>query len=229
METTKRLVCLANSRKHHGRCVAGIDMASNTWVRPISDRTGHEVAEHERRYGNGAEPRVLDVIEMRLVERRRSGFQRENWLMDPTVRWRRTGRASWDDLRRLEQPAEPLWINSGDDTYKGVNDRVSVAQAAGLTDSLRLIRVDSVTITVEQAYDPSRGLEVRAGFRHSECAYILRVTDCVYEERFKGRGVGSYRIGESFLTVSLGEEWSGYYYKMVAAIIERREVRSGGG
>ncbi|MVO84327.1 hypothetical protein GPA10_05950 [Streptomyces sp. p1417] len=229
METTKRLVCLANSRKHHGRCVAGIDMASNTWVRPISDRTGHEVAEHERRYGNGAEPRVLDVIEMRLVERRRSGFQRENWLIDSTARWKRAGRVAWDDLRHLEQRPQRLWINNGDSTKRGLNDRVSVAQADGLTDSLKLIRVDSVTIAVAPAYDPSKRFEVRAEFRYSGFAYILKMTDCVYEEKFKGKGVGRYRLGESFLTVSLGEEWCGYYYKMVAAIIERREVRSGGG
>ncbi|MFF9673890.1 hypothetical protein ACF1GS_19710 [Streptomyces eurythermus] len=39
--------------------------------------------------------------------------------------------------------------------------------------------------------------------------------------------MGTYRLGESFLTVSLGEEFKGYLYKMVAAIIERRQANVG--
>ncbi|MGI6648931.1 MAG: dual OB domain-containing protein [Bacillota bacterium] len=34
---TKRIICLANSRKHGQRCVAGIDWANNTWVRFVKD------------------------------------------------------------------------------------------------------------------------------------------------------------------------------------------------
>ena len=31
---------------------------------------------------------------------------------------------------------------------------------------------------------------------------------------------GTYQIGESFLTISLGEPYRGYAYKLIAAIIE---------
>ncbi|MFC9652339.1 hypothetical protein [Streptomyces sp. NPDC056937] len=224
METTKQLICLANSRKHGGRCIAGIDLESSTWIRPISHRAGHEISELERQYVGGVEPRVLDVISMKLIRRHEYEFQRENWLIDSSVRWVRLGRMEWDDLRLFEQRPSRLWVNSGDDTVKGVNDRVSVARSNELVDSLKIIRVDSATIIVGRPYETGRDLDVRVEFWHSESPYILKVTDCVYVDRFRARGVGRHEIGESFLTVSLGEEWKDYYYKLVAAIIERPKV-----
>jgi hypothetical protein len=47
------------------------------------------------------------------------------------------------------------------------------------------------------------------------------VTDPGYERTYLARPDGSYEIGESFLTISLGEPYNDYYYKLVAAIIPR--------
>ncbi len=227
MATTKELICLANSRKHNGRCIAGIDVESNAWVRPVSSRPTHEVSESERQYWDGAEPRILDVVSVRLLRPKRLGFQTENWLLDPSSQWVKQGRIGWGRLCRLEQKTKRLWINSEDSTRKGLNDRVSVEQVFALMNSLKLIRVSAVTIEVDRPYDANRELEVRAKFRHEGSTYILKVTDAVYEERFRALGVGSYELAESFLTVSLGEEFKGHFYKMVAAIIERRTTEPG--
>jgi hypothetical protein len=69
---------------------------------------------------------------------------------------------------------------------------------------------------------------VRARFNHAGRAYALRVTDPVREAEFRAEGLGRYRLGESFLTVSLGEEYKGNFYKLVAAIVERPGGRPGG-
>ncbi|MFF7363829.1 hypothetical protein [Streptomyces sp. NPDC008125] len=221
METTKQLICLANSRKHGGRCIAGIDLESRDWVRPISHRSGHEVSKLERQYVGGVEPQPLDVIAMKFIRRHEYEFQRENWLIDSSARWTKLGRVKWDDLLLLERHPSSLWINSGDNTIKGVNDRVSVAQSSELVDSLKIIHVDSAKIIVDRPYDANRELDVRIEFWHADSPYVLKVTDCVHADRFRAKGVGHHKIGESFLTVSLGEEWKDYYYKLVAAIIER--------
>ncbi len=50
--TLKRIVCLANSRKYSGRCIAGKELLADgrpgRWIRPVSARENEEVSEHER-------------------------------------------------------------------------------------------------------------------------------------------------------------------------------------
>ncbi|MGV9776607.1 dual OB domain-containing protein [Streptosporangium sp. NPDC003464] len=230
MKTIKTLVCLANSRKLLGRCVAGIVEGSHEeWIRPVSARLNHEVSQSERQYEDGSDPRVLDIVSIPLLQPQPYSFQTENWLLDPNQYWRKTGRAGWDKLLTLEQHPGTLWIN-GFNTHYGYNDRVPDQQAATLEHSLKLIRVDHVMLQVHvpgtTSDDPKR--VVRARFRHAGFEYILRVTDPEYERAYLAKSDGFYRLGESFITVSLGEPFDGYAYKLVAAIIERAKTEIGG-
>ena len=50
--------------------------------------------------------------------------------------------------------------------------------------------------------------------------YRLRVTDPVYERQYLQQPDGYYPVGECFLTISLGEPFQGYSYKLIAAIIK---------
>ena len=72
--TIKRIVCLANSRKEGDRCIAGKELLADGspggWVRPVSDRGDEAVNESERQYEDGDEPRVLDVVDVPLLELR---------------------------------------------------------------------------------------------------------------------------------------------------------------
>ena len=51
---TKRIVCLANSSKLNGRCIAGKEIIEDgrvgDWIRPVSVREKQEVSEWERQY-----------------------------------------------------------------------------------------------------------------------------------------------------------------------------------
>ena len=71
------IVCLANSRKISGRCVAGKRTSDNSWFRPISNRAGHEISEFDRRYSDGKTAQLLDVIEIPCIEERPHGHQSE--------------------------------------------------------------------------------------------------------------------------------------------------------
>ena len=132
------------------------------------------------------------------------------------------GRVTWDDLPSLADPAGPLWIN-GDSTYNGRNDRIALAMTAELRSSLRLVRVDRLVLSV---FKPGEAFgdfkrRVQGRFRHADADYYLWVTDPVYERAYLARPDGDYELGESFLTISLGEPFNGYCYKLIAAIIER--------
>ena len=223
----KRIVCLANSRKLSGRCVAGKEILPTEqpggWVRPVSARDTEEVSERERRYANGGDPRLLDVIDVPVLGARPTRHQRENWLLDSARRWQFVDRVHPSGLARLADPRAPLWVD-GYSSNEGQNDRVPEYRAPGLRDSLRLIWTDNLRITVSAPNEPQGDFRrfVRGRFGYCGTDYSIRVTDPIVEERYIK--IGDYPIGGRFVTVSLAETpFYGYYYKLIAAIIDPRE------
>ncbi len=224
MPVTKRIVCLANSRKLSGRCVAGKEISGrevSSWIRPVSARPNEEVSEHERQYKDGSDPRVLDIIDIPLLEARPRGYQSENWLIDSDQYWEKCGQLKFDDIDKFIDSDAPLWDNRSS-TYHGKRDRVSVDNVKSVTSSLRLISVDKLTLSV---FAPGRDFgnpkrRVQARFRYCSFEYRLRVTDPVYERRYLAMSDQEHQLGKCFLTISIGEPWEGYCYKLVAAIME---------
>ena len=222
---TKRIVCLANSRKEGDRCIAGKELLADgspgPWVRPVSDREDEAVDERERQYADGSEPRVLDVIDVPVREPRPKGYQQENWLLDPVHRWKRIRCVAPQALEQLVAPAGPLWIN-GYHTHHGRNDRLPLERASSVKSSLQLIKVGKLVLDVfapgiEQGDFKRR---IKGQFRYAGEDYRLWVTDPVYEQTYLNRPNARYQLGQCFLTVSLGEPYQGYAYKLIAAIIE---------
>ena len=195
------------------------------WIRPVSDREHQEVSEYERQYEDGSDPKVLDVIDVPVLETCPAGFQSENWLLDPGYYWERAGRLSWFDLPALADAATPLWID-GHSTYHGLNDRIPRELAGSVENSLRLLHVDRLQLSVFKPGEAFGNMKrrVQGRFVHAGRRYALWVTDPVYERQYLAKLDGDYQIGESFLTISLGELYGDSYYKLVAAVItaERR-------
>ena len=222
--TVKRILCLANSRKRGGRCVAGkvmqSDGRSGGWLRPVSAREDEEVSPQERRYADGGEPRILDVIDVPLLSPRPKTYQRENWLLDPNRCWAKVGQAAWNDLRSIIDRDEPLWIN-GHSARNGLNDRVPLAKTAAINNSLRLIKVDALTITVSEPARPSADFPIlRGSFNYLGDEYRFRITDPTSESGSLNLSYGDYCVGERYLVISLGEPFEGHAYKLIATIIK---------
>jgi hypothetical protein len=188
----------------------------------VSAREHEEVSEYERQYEDGSDPAVLDVIDVPLLAARPKGYQPENWLLDPNVYWVKTNRVGWRDLAGLADPVEPLWIN-GHSTYNGHNDKIPLHLAQSLDSSLRLVPVDRLTLSVFKPGEAfgNRKRRVQGQFRHGGTEYRLWVTDPAYERAYLAQPDGNHELGESFLTVSLGEPYNDACYKLIAAIIER--------
>lgn len=226
MPIKKSIVCLANSRKLNGRCVAGIELVQGEragWIRPVSARDHEEISENEYRYPDGRDPRPLDVIHVPLIEPKPWEYQQENWLLNPSERWQRVDRLAWGDLPPLADPIGRLWYNKYS-SVQGVNDRIPLNFATRLRSSLKLIRVDHVTLSViapNRAFPDSKP-RVRGTFSYAGDEYRFSVTDPIYEREYLGKKFGDYLIGQSFVTVSLGEPHiDAYCYKLIAAIMER--------
>jgi hypothetical protein len=224
----KRIICLANSRKYLGRCVAGKEVLTDglgSWIRPVSARHSGEVSEEERRYENGRDPSVYDIIDIPLLKARPHLYQSENHLIDADKYWKKTGTISWEELKDLVDPSAPLWVND-DSSYNGINDRVSMEVASHLDHSLVLIDPQNLTIQVQLEGEgfPHPKRKVRADFTHHGAHYRLAVTDPVAERAFLARPNGVYPLHDAYLCISLGEEYQGSCYKLVATILSKQPL-----
>lgn len=224
MTVSKRILCLANSRKLSGRCLAGIEVSESgvphVWIRPVSSREHEEVSEHERQYEDGSDPHVLDVIDVPMLEPRPMGYQQENWLIDPGYYWVRLRRASVPDLAPLVTTMAQLWIG-GHHTYNGMNDSIPLALATGIASSLCLIRVESLNLKVfspGQAFGNAKR-RVQGQFQFNGVDYWLWVTDPGFERCYLAMDNGEYALGACYLTISLGEAFNDTVYKLIAAVI----------
>ena len=217
----KRIVCLANSRKPGGRCIAGKEILEDgqigRWIRPVGARPTEEVSQLERQYENGGEPQPLDVIDIPIIRHQPKDHQRENWLLNPRVRWAKAGQLDHNMLPRLVDADSPLWANS----QRGLSDRVPQYVTPYLQDSLRFIRVDSLRVAVSPPFRHSANAvpTLRGHFQYSGQDYSLRITDPDAEARSTRLAYQDYTVGERYLTISLGEPFQGYAFKLIAALI----------
>ena len=223
--TNKRIVCLANSRKLNGRCVAGKEILSDGriggWVRPVSNRPNEEVSASERHYEDGTDPAVLDVLDLPLIRAHPKNYQQENWLLDPNRNWKKVESLGWGNLRQLIDPLDSLWLN-GFSSANGLNDRFPIENSGSVQSSLRLIAVPKLELFVTTSKDFRGNLRQRVQGRllYGGTDYWLRVTDPEYELNYSGMPDGQYSLGNCLLTISLGEPFEGFAYKLIAAIIE---------
>jgi hypothetical protein len=225
MSYTKTIVCLANSRKPpSGRCIAGRERHAEgfgDWVRPVSARESQEVSEEERRYQDGTDPQVLDLISIRMKQHVPHNHQQENHLFDAEYYWEKAGRLSWQDLGgAIDAPVGPLWQN-GFSTRHGLNDQVPEATVGRYTRSLYLVQPKNLRMVVatddNSPYQNRR--RVRAHFDLNGESYHLVVTDPPVERQYFAKTDGEYPLSKAIICVSLAESYNGYAYKLTAAVI----------
>ena len=207
-----------------GRCIAGKEILQGgnlgEWIRPVSAREHEEVSMLERRYQDGSDPSVLDIIDVPVLDPRPKNHQRENWLIDPNRDWVKIDQVHRNKLPLYTDSAETLWTN-GYSSGKGQNDRIPISDAQKLITSLCLIKVSDLWVSVSVPYnDTASTPELRGHFRYNDCDYSLRITDPNAERLAKDLGYGDYEVGKRFLTVSLADPFDGHFYKLIAAIIK---------
>jgi hypothetical protein len=219
------IVCLANSRKMSGRCIAGKEWSNNRagkWVRPISIRETHEISETDRQYQDGVDPAVLDIITIPFKNPAASDHQPENHLIDDGRYWTKIGVVSISTITPFADRPSTLWTR-GFDSGSGTNDRVPIGEVSVRAGSLYLVEVANLIIQVEQVTGPSFSKRVvRAKFDYHNESYDLRVTDPLIERAYFAQPDGQHVLGPALLCVSLSDPFNGYYYKLAASILCRR-------
>ena len=128
----------------------------------------------------------------------------------------------WGDLHKIAERGGTLWRN-GTSTYNGTNDRIPINQATAETSSLKLVHVSGLGLSVfapGQAFGNSKR-RVQARFWFAGNEYALWVTDPHIERKYLAKEDGDFQFGDCYLTISLGEPYDDYCYKLVAAVLEK--------
>lgn len=223
-----RMVCLANSRKLGGRCVAGWKLDSGGWIRPVSARQHEELVRGDYLLNNGQEPCLLDVIDVEVEGHLPKPHQPENWLIGPSRRRFVRHLSHWTQAAAILNRATGA-RTPGPDLFGNQARFLSPQdlQRQPPTESLALVRALDIHWVIGRTDTGAR--QTRCRFLLEGVLYDLPVTDPQLENRLKDRTDGVYLrkeagidpLGRVDLTISLGDPWGGYCYKLVAAVIVR--------
>ena len=212
------IICLANSYKLGGRCVAGKDINEMNWVRPVSDSPTGELSLQQINIavGNHQEPRLFDIIRIPLLVPKPEYFQPENILIDSATPWQIVGGYDQEGVNKLLDTPTSLWENLG-----ARNDRVSTDILKSNPPLASLYFIKPSEFTLHNKIRELGNLQTRAVFTYNDVQYDLVVTDPVIKEKFKEEGVGTYKFNRDvYICVSLGEEFHLEHYKLVASVFE---------
>jgi hypothetical protein len=192
----------------------------------VSDRASQEISEEERRYSDGRDPALLDVIELPLKREQPNRHQTENHVIDDRYYWEKRGTVSWKTLKSaVETVGGALWLN-GFSSKHGENDRLPEDRAAALPRSLYLVHPEDLTLVVASEggdFGPPRK-RIRARFEFEGHSYCLVLTDPVVERLYLREPEGDYESEDAILCVSLAESFHGDCYKLAAAVITKRRA-----
>ncbi len=226
---TVEIICLANSRKLQGRCLAGLRVDGAGWIRPVAARSG-EGTLHAADYclPDGSEPRLLDVVRIGVSGASSEPHQPEN---------RRISRTPWLLVSRPDPKAVPDAVRTllcsslvkGPLLLENFGDKRDYAALCRkpAAASLALIVPENLTWCIKTGVRGNR--QTKAQFTLTHTPYCLSVTDPVWAQRLAHLPNGLYPREAAFVgrdeqilfTISLSEplEWNNHCYKLVAGVI----------
>ena len=215
-----RIIVLANSRKQSNSCLAGIEMKTGKWVRPVTNLPDGGVPKSDMRTG-GHRPQLLDILDIPLDT---TGpdfeFDSENRTILPGP-WHLHGQADMKDV--LKYATRPRHVLHNDRKYVTVDEMKLIPLENRTT--LELIRVDDFAI-LDTGTTPSEKHEWKGVVSSGERKLELKITDPVFFERLNS---GHTASKSCLLTMSLGmpykppnweEEKAPVCWKLIAGIIE---------
>jgi hypothetical protein len=219
----KTIVCLANSYKHGGRCIAGVSLDDGAWIRLRGKADDGALCACEYALEDGSEPNLLDVIEVEVHYAIHSASHPEDWQI-AAARWRLVERPAagrqWAELAGEKKKSKGI--------LRDHRDRIATWELKykPLQSSLCLICPSELYWWVREDKGKRR---CRALFHYNYVTYDFALTDPHWLDRLKLLPDGIYPHSdfadagiETWLTISLSEPYFGFHYKLVAGVIVRR-------
>jgi len=172
---------------------------------------------------NGDRIKPLDVATVQVQRPTPEDHQPENWLSAP---------GTWEFERSMEGKEALDFLHAHALAEEGpllgnISDRVSSLALHENPAASSLALITPSTVKVHITTNANENRQVRAEFEWAGENYSLAVTDTTWEPVTRDLDLGPYELSslgfdrpaEVFLTISLGEEFHGSCFKLVAAIV----------
>lgn len=215
----KYFICLANSYKHGGRCIAGIEVVPQSdgslgivrhddgrprWIRPVSMSANGEIPNHL------AESfKIFSLVKLTDVEPCPDNAHTEDvhctrmeicpFELSPTK----------DFLNQLiDTQHQAVFYFRGKSIPTTIIDRLDY--------SLMLIHPDNACAYCDEERENSKYL---MKFTYNGSNYDFPITDPVFLEQFKKSPDSYADLDGVYLVLSLGIAFEGFHYKLVATVV----------
>lgn len=215
----KYFICLANSYKHGGRCIAGIEVVPQSdgslgivrhddgrprWIRPVSMSANGEIPNHL------AESfKIFSLVKLTDVEPCPDNAHTEDvhctrmeicpFELSPTK----------DFLNQLiDTQHQAIFYFRGKSIPTTIIDRLDY--------SLMLIHPDNACAYCDEGRENSK---YRMKFTYNGSNYDFPITDPVFLEQFKKIPDSYADLDGAYLVLSLGIAFEGFHYKLVATVL----------
>lgn len=210
-----KFVCLANSFKEGGRCMAGIELDSESnpvfekgkpkWIRPVcSTKHGEiptEIVAHFK---------LLDIVEINIIEKQPQGYQSENVIFDERS-LKICGSFKREELSKL--------CNTHSVIFGNFDKSVSLDEIEALNHSLLFFKLNEFEAVNKIYEDKKDRPQTRLIFSHNGNQYDFPITDPSFLHRFKVRPNLIKNKNEIYVCSSLGILWKNSFYKLIAGIV----------
>lgn len=215
----KYFICLANSYKRGGRCIAGVEIVTNNsgvwkpvrnddgrprWIRPIAKTTYGEIPNF---VAEGIE--LLSVVKLTNVV--------------PCPEQAHVENVYYSQMKQCEYNVllEPSILNQLIDSkhqsiFHNRGRAVSAEMLMGINYSLMLIHPDKASAYRDENREKSKN---RMKFTYYGVEYDFPITDPSFLEEFKREPERYDNIPDVYLVLSLGLEFEGWHHKLVAGVI----------
>jgi len=211
-----RFVCLANSFKEGGRCLAGVELDTSNnpvinnghpkWIRPICNTPHGEVHTHLVSHIN-----ILDIVEVEITDYPDgNNYQSENaFFREKSINV--IGEFDRNQLDRLCDNRNLIFGNRG----KAIPEEA----IGNMSYSLMFIKIDQFEV-IEKTYDdnPNRP-KTRLVFSYNGNTYDLPITDPVFLHHYQTNPNFLNNQNQIYVSLSIAVEWKGWYYKLIAGIL----------
>jgi len=216
----KYFVCLANSYKHGGRCIAGIEVqpcghrysiirenGHPKWIRPICRHTDAGAIPNEI----AIKIHLLEIIKMTDVVPCPPGAQSENTYFGELLPTGKLFDSSKIEEVLVDNSKPTLFYNHGKAVVPDVYERLG-------DHSILLIKANDTEIYGDTTYADYPRYRVR--FIYHSHQYDLPITDPWFIHDIRDGKKEPGNKGNLFITCSLGVEHEGWHPKLAACIIE---------